>query len=551
MYIISMFLLLTLAYAEHCPSQPLLDGSAFMQFSHDRNVREFRSSHTPLQADINFTNATEASTIVALALPSQALSYELLTSGSCAVAITSIDECSSAAEQLGLSDTTASDDGQSRASWDPPYCYFENSNLKFNSDGRNRGPCTRTDKCLCQVANTPASGGTCADPDPNTAGTLDYRCPTGYQAKSPAVPDGVCTDVVKCIANCCEVSSTCGQKTNGSSGGPVTCPAGYTNSASAATTTCSVGLCDTSTSASTDTVKCCQATCASYSCPTGYEIINSDSTTLSQSNCCQACASGHASTGRRRTGIKQLCPSGYSELDSTVQFGCCEACSSGHSSGGRRRSSGSRSWGSSRWELCPSGYVEADYRADFPCCEEQAKCQQAGTWLAVQHTVCPAGYSYNNDANLALCATATCDLGEGGADVTTCCKMTCHSLDDATWDCQAGSKRKADSDTSSVSNANDFQATCCEAAYVDAGITNICPSSYASIMSRSDCQEAGSALYPSATRSIYDGNWAHHVNGCFWKGTNNFIHFNVNTGSVSTSGDAAEDHKLCKLGQAA
>ena len=37
------------------------------------------------------------------------------------------------------------------------------------------------------LANTPASGGTCGDPDPNTARHVDYLCPIGY-SKGSALP---------------------------------------------------------------------------------------------------------------------------------------------------------------------------------------------------------------------------------------------------------------------------------------------------------------------------------------------------------------------------
>jgi hypothetical protein len=49
-----------------------------------------------------------------------------------------------------------------------------------------------------------AANGTCYDLDPSTEGGLAYACPSGYFAKIPAVPDGLCTDVTTCNANCCE-----------------------------------------------------------------------------------------------------------------------------------------------------------------------------------------------------------------------------------------------------------------------------------------------------------------------------------------------------------
>ena len=57
-------------------------------------------------------------------------------------------DCESAAQQLGLSDNTVDNDGQNAKDYDPPYCYFESDELKFNC-GTNTGPCTSSDKCLC------------------------------------------------------------------------------------------------------------------------------------------------------------------------------------------------------------------------------------------------------------------------------------------------------------------------------------------------------------------------------------------------------------------
>ena len=75
--------------------------------------------------------------------------YALVTSGSNCTRITSLWECSFAAEVLGLSDTTATDDNQSGVHYDPPYCYFESSILQYNSNGLNTGSCSGSDKCIC------------------------------------------------------------------------------------------------------------------------------------------------------------------------------------------------------------------------------------------------------------------------------------------------------------------------------------------------------------------------------------------------------------------
>ena len=83
----------------------------------------------------------------------QAFSYELQNTGDCANAVASIAKCEIAASALGLSDTTAVNDGQtwdSGATWDPPNCYFEGGSLKFNSGG-NTGHCKSSVTCRCDI----------------------------------------------------------------------------------------------------------------------------------------------------------------------------------------------------------------------------------------------------------------------------------------------------------------------------------------------------------------------------------------------------------------
>ena len=92
---------------------------------------------------------------------SQAQYFEV-TSGSCAskgyADITSSHGCANAAQALALANTTVADDGQNGVSYDPPFCYYESSALKYNSNGQNTGPCTTGDKCLCQQAAILGSG---------------------------------------------------------------------------------------------------------------------------------------------------------------------------------------------------------------------------------------------------------------------------------------------------------------------------------------------------------------------------------------------------------
>ena len=74
--------------------------------------------------------------------------------GSCAWNITSPAECSEQAQLMGFHDVTATDDGQTSVSFDPPWCYYEDGSLKFNA-GSNTGICTLGDICLCK--GTPTS----------------------------------------------------------------------------------------------------------------------------------------------------------------------------------------------------------------------------------------------------------------------------------------------------------------------------------------------------------------------------------------------------------
>ena len=63
--------------------------------------------------------------------------------------ITSLSECSAAAKDLKLNDQSASSDNQPNGvGYDPPFCYYEGGQLKFNG-GRNYGSCTSSDTCLC------------------------------------------------------------------------------------------------------------------------------------------------------------------------------------------------------------------------------------------------------------------------------------------------------------------------------------------------------------------------------------------------------------------
>ena len=86
------------------------------------------------------------------------VTYEVVTTRSECSRVTSLADCETAARELGLSDTTASDDGQDGVTFDPPYCYFESSRLKFNSLGTNTGACTPYDQCICATSTTGQRG---------------------------------------------------------------------------------------------------------------------------------------------------------------------------------------------------------------------------------------------------------------------------------------------------------------------------------------------------------------------------------------------------------
>jgi len=94
-------------------------------------------------------------------------------SGSCS-RITSIHECAAAACKLGITTLShykgAVDDRQVGKSYDPPFCYYEGTKVKFNVGGTNTGDCKGSDKCICssatcQAATPPANGaiGDCSD----------------------------------------------------------------------------------------------------------------------------------------------------------------------------------------------------------------------------------------------------------------------------------------------------------------------------------------------------------------------------------------------------
>ena len=90
--------------------------------------------------------------LLATLVPFSIPAYKVVTSSLVTCnRITSMSECETAAIALGLSDTTVINDGEN---WDrdPPYCYYEDSSLKYNP-GLNTGVCTPSDRCICKLVN--------------------------------------------------------------------------------------------------------------------------------------------------------------------------------------------------------------------------------------------------------------------------------------------------------------------------------------------------------------------------------------------------------------
>ena len=101
--------------------------------------------------------------------------------------IKNLFNCEWAAKELKLADTTVEDDEQSGVSYDPPYCYYENGKLLFNSDGTNKGPCNKFDQCLCRGSTTSTTSTTTTTTTTNV-GQVDLfsygKCSDTAQLKS-------------------------------------------------------------------------------------------------------------------------------------------------------------------------------------------------------------------------------------------------------------------------------------------------------------------------------------------------------------------------------
>jgi len=140
------------------------------------------------------------------------VSFSAMTTGRCDTTtgytkITTAAQCAEAATALKgsytwLTDLTVSADNQASVGYDPIGCYYEGTNLKFNSRagkvGTNTGRCTTYDKCLCastrercvdvdDCATSPCGKNvkTCTDQGKGT-GKYTCSCQDGYvSAGSP------------------------------------------------------------------------------------------------------------------------------------------------------------------------------------------------------------------------------------------------------------------------------------------------------------------------------------------------------------------------------
>ena len=88
-----------------------------------------------------------------------------------AISITTLADCSAAAAALGLSDTTAVDDGLGGFPNPPPGCYLRYGSLNFDSAGTNTGGCDGSDTCICWV-NAPPLGAAAQSVEASAAGGL-------------------------------------------------------------------------------------------------------------------------------------------------------------------------------------------------------------------------------------------------------------------------------------------------------------------------------------------------------------------------------------------
>ena len=126
--------------------------------------------------------------------PTAPLLYYLRDDGECAASehLKTARACEAAATALqlrGVYPGRVLDDGWvAGVNFDPPWCYWESNQVKFNALGLNTGACTRADNCICRYivgTSTPTKRPT-AQPTPRGASALPTAFPTApYRTRSP------------------------------------------------------------------------------------------------------------------------------------------------------------------------------------------------------------------------------------------------------------------------------------------------------------------------------------------------------------------------------
>merc|ERR1711907_388968 len=115
--------------------------------------------------------------------------YYPVFSGSCPPGelVDSIDVCSAIANSiLPFGGASVFDNQPYGVTYDPPGCYYENDQFKFNA-GNNTGNCSYTDVCVCVPPPTTAQPIT-TNP-PTTAQPITTNPPTtGFNFKAPPPP---------------------------------------------------------------------------------------------------------------------------------------------------------------------------------------------------------------------------------------------------------------------------------------------------------------------------------------------------------------------------
>ena len=76
--------------------------------------------------------------------------YHLVSFGTSCEHVTSKDECEAAARMLGLKNTKANDESTDIL---PPYCFYKNSSLSYNTRSSSNATCSLYGRCICKIEN--------------------------------------------------------------------------------------------------------------------------------------------------------------------------------------------------------------------------------------------------------------------------------------------------------------------------------------------------------------------------------------------------------------